>query len=155
MHGVHLQCTCKQNIHPKLMSKPRWLKGWLCSHASPTDSRFQIHQNAPFWGSNCWGSYRRRGASPPPTPSPRSVRFASLANSRTFSAVFSFPHSHPCSSIFTSFSLMSFLITSLHLSFDLQISLSLHLALPSQSRFYYFLTCVYHTCPCPCTVCIH
>ena len=30
------------------MSKPRWLKGWLCSHAPPTDSRFQIHQNAPF-----------------------------------------------------------------------------------------------------------
>ena len=37
-----------------------------------------------------------RVTSPPPTPSPRSVGFASLASSRTFSDVFSIPHSHLC-----------------------------------------------------------
>ena len=34
-------------------------KGWF-----DIDSRFQIHQNAQFWGTNCWGSYRGRGTAP-------------------------------------------------------------------------------------------
>ena len=45
--------TCRVYVNKAdiQMSKHRWLKGWLCSHAPPTDSRFP-------------------SASPPSTPSP-------------------------------------------------------------------------------------
>ena len=76
------------------------------------------------------------------------------------------------SSIFTCFSFVYFLISSIHLCFGLPIfrwpptdfhlpcshcyiffSLSLYVAQPSQSRFSHFLTYVCHTCHCSCFLC--